>query len=90
MVAIPEAKPNPQLAADDEVKAYLIKQTKTLRLEIDRVYKYINVNLLPKEKNAGRSYAIAVTKLEEAKMWLGKALADVGNVLPEEYRDEAK
>lgn len=36
-----------------------------------------------------REIALAYTKLQEAKMWLGKALEVVGSQLPAEYRDEA-
>lgn len=39
---------------------------------------------------AGREVALSITKLQEAKMWLGKALEEIGHPLPEEYRDEAK
>lgn len=37
-----------------------------------------------------RELALAYTKLQEAKMWLGKCLEAVGSELPQEYRDEAK
>lgn len=37
-----------------------------------------------------RELALAFTKLQEAKMWLGKCLEVVGSELPEQYRDEAK
>lgn len=37
----------------------------------------------------GREVALSITKLQEAKMWMGKALEELGSPLPEEYRDEA-
>lgn len=37
-----------------------------------------------------RAVALSRTKLQEAKMWLGKALEAMGSELPEEYRDEPK
>ena len=40
--------------------------------------------------DGGREVALAITKLEEAKMWLGKALGERGTLLPVEYRDEGK
>jgi hypothetical protein len=38
----------------------------------------------------GRELALSHTKLQEAKMWCGKVLEELGSQLPEEYRDEAK
>jgi len=38
----------------------------------------------------GRECAISITKLQEAKMWMGKVLESLGSKLPEQYRDEAK
>lgn len=40
-------------------------------------------------KDAKREAALAYTKLQEAKMWLGKVLEQMGNVFPEEFRDNA-
>lgn len=37
-----------------------------------------------------REMALVRTKLQEAKMWVGKVLEANGNPLPEEFRDEAK
>lgn len=37
-----------------------------------------------------REMTLAHTKLQEAKMWVGKVLEANGNPLPEEFRDEAK
>lgn len=39
--------------------------------------------------DAGREIALAITKLQEAKMWAGQALGAIGHKLPEEFRDEA-
>lgn len=38
---------------------------------------------------AGREMALVYTKLQEAKMWVGKCLEQLGSELPAEYRDEA-
>ena len=38
----------------------------------------------------GREVALVHTKLQEAKMWAGKVLEEIGSELPEQYRDEAK
>lgn len=37
--------------------------------------------------DAGREVALSITKLQEAKMWLGQALGAIGFFLPNEYRD---
>ncbi len=37
----------------------------------------------------GRPMALAHTKLQEAKMWVGKCLEAMGSELPEEFRDKA-
>lgn len=39
---------------------------------------------------AGREMSLVYTKLQEAKMWVGKCLEMLGSELPVEYRDEAK
>lgn len=35
-----------------------------------------------------RELSLAYTKLQEAKMWLGKVLEEMGSQLPVEFRDE--
>lgn len=37
-----------------------------------------------------REIALVKTKLQEAKMWCGKVLEELGTKLPEQFRDEAK
>lgn len=74
-------------------------ELKEVRVQIDSCVKYVEF-LGDKEsdndvvevtsKEAGRELAIAKTKLQEAKMWIGKALGALGSELPEEFRDEAK
>lgn len=44
-------------------------------------------NILPKGQ---RELALAYTKLQEAKMWLGKVLEELGSELPKEYQDKAE
>lgn len=40
--------------------------------------------------NGGRELSLVITKLQEAKMWGGKILEELGSKLPEEFRDEVK
>lgn len=52
-----------------------------------------NLNYLLERLNrrdGAREVALAKTKVEEARMWLGKALGALGHQLPKEYRDEAE
>jgi hypothetical protein len=64
---------------------------KDQRVEIDRCIKRNQqIAMYIARGTAGREVALAITKLQEAKMWLGKALEEIGYPLPEEYRDEAK
>ena len=37
-----------------------------------------------------REMALAYTKLQEAKMWVGQALKELGHPLPPEFADEAE
>lgn len=40
--------------------------------------------------SGAREMALVKTKLQEAKMWVGKVLEENNSPLPEEFRDEAK
>jgi hypothetical protein len=62
-----------------------------LRQEIDAVIQHVNVTKNDNDYPAGkREIALVYTKLQEAKMWAGKVLEEIGSKLPEQYRDEAK
>jgi len=37
-----------------------------------------------------REIALVYTKLQEAKMWIGKCLEQIGSELPAEFRDKAE
>ena len=41
-------------------------------------------------RKAGREMALAYTKLQEAKMWVGKCLEVLEGPLPPQYQDKAK
>ena len=41
------------------------------------------------KKKFGREIALVYTKLQEAKMWAGKCLEQIGSELPKEFRDKA-
>lgn len=69
-----------------------IENAHRLRLEIDNCIK--NVGLFKTDKREGynlctREASLAYTRLQEAKMWMGKCLEQLGSELPEEFRDKA-
>jgi hypothetical protein len=68
-----------------------------LRREVDAVIKSVGEQKTKhgepcsvEQSACQRELALAYTKLQEAKMWLGKCLEMAGSELPVEYRDEAK
>lgn len=63
-----------------------VREVKELRVQIDACIKAVEA--LP-AFGSSRALATVKTKLEEAKMWGGKRLEEVGSRLPEKYRDEA-
>lgn len=54
------------------------------------VVKSTNLSTQLSTQPALRSLALSITKLDEAKMWLGRVLGDLGSSLPKEYRDDAE
>jgi hypothetical protein len=67
---------------------------KNLRSETDRVIKMaqnISGDVI-QGRESGREVSLAITKLQEAKMWLGQGIGELGEEfkLPEQFRDEAK
>lgn len=79
-------------ANEEEVKQYLTETTKKLRVALYQLIdqtKKIQENVIRRDKG-GREYSLAATKMQEARHWLGEALGQFGNELPEEYRDYPK
>lgn len=77
--------PTVSFADPKEVKAHLINTTKKLQIALDQIINStqdINKNVI-KGSTGGREYSLTITKLEEAKMWLEKALKEFGLELPE-------
>ena len=68
-----------------------IEQIKRNRVNMDIGLKNLKrLNARLDREDGAREVALAKTKLEEARMWLGKALGALGRKLPEAFRDEAK
>lgn len=64
---------------------------KDLRVEIDKNIKGVAEVKTALAGGAGaREIALVYTKLQEAKMWVGKVMEAQGSELPAEYRDEYK
>lgn len=61
-----------------------------MRKSIDAIIQWTNELRQNRESGYGREMSLAHTKLQEAKMWIGKCLEQLGSELPEEFRDEAK
>lgn len=76
---------------EDQNTPALIKEIHERRVDVDRA-------ILAVAKTAdkvgrgpgGREMSLSHTKLQEAKMWLGKALEMLGSELPAEFRDSAE
>lgn len=61
------------------------------RKEIDATINHVELLIkdLDWNKGTGRELALVKTKLQEAKMWVGKALEVSGHPLPPEFADKA-
>lgn len=69
-------------------------QMHNLRRAIDgliQAFAYLKGNppTVNESPRGARELAIVHTKLQEAKMWTGKVLEELGSELPVEFRDEA-
>lgn len=72
-----------------------IELLKNIRVDIDASIKTVGplrdtfmANSVPED--GVRELEKAYTKLQEAKMWIGKVMEAIGSELPKEFRDEAK
>jgi len=64
-----------------------------IRVRIDAIIRYVGFvknDTRPEYSKGKREISIVYTKLQEAKMWAGKVLEELGSELPKEFRDEAK
>ncbi len=63
-----------------------------LRTKIDAIIRYADIiknDQRPDYAKGKRELSLAHTKLQEAKMWVGKFLEEQGSELPAEFRDNA-
>ena len=62
-----------------------------IRQKIDAIIGYVgNVKNDTRYAKGKREIALVYTKLQEAKMWAGKVLEEIGQPLPAEFQDKAK
>jgi hypothetical protein len=64
-----------------------------IRQKIDGIISYVGMvknDSRPEYGKGKREIALVYTKLQEAKMWAGKVLEEVGQPLPTEFQDKAK
>lgn len=67
-----------------------VNYIKSTRVEIDAILQRMKIaKSLEVMKVCGREMALSFTKLEEAKMWLGKCLEAIGTPYPAELADKA-
>jgi len=72
----------------EKAKNRSISTVHYLRLEIAKVTKSFQMLQGGTAGYGGREISLVITKLQEAKMWAGKILEELGSELPAEYRDE--
>jgi hypothetical protein len=64
-----------------------------VRKKIDAVIgyvKFIKDDKREEYEKGKREWALVYTKLQEAKMWAGKVLEELGSELPAQYTDKAE
>jgi len=87
----PILETNKENDMDDQEMDYKDK-LHDLRVQIDRLINYsidMKNDSRPQYTKGKRELALVHTKLQEAKMWVGKVLEENDSPLPPEYRDEA-
>src|SRR5258708_5354166 len=83
-------------AAHSEEKARQLQEKtdalKALRVSINRdtIRAVAIADTLIQRGAGGRELSLAITNLQQARMWLGEALGELGHKLPKEYRDDGK
>ena len=66
-----------------------VADIKQLRRKIDGEIQHAQALRDSRPEKGGREISIVVTKLQEAKMWCGKVLEEMGSELPKEFQDKA-
>ena len=61
-----------------------------MRKSVDALIQWANELRENRHSSYGREMSLVHTKLQEAKMWVGKCLEKTGNELPKEFQDKAE
>lgn len=70
-------------------KGLVEEDVHSFRQQIDGLIQCAKKVLDTKPTSGGRELALVHTKLQEAKMWAGKILEELGSELPKEFQDKA-
>lgn len=90
---------NQQQPSLEQDRERLLPLIKSVRVDIDALIQRVDLNNSNAEiklysgfpaKNAAYSQSMALTRLIEAKMWMGKMLEGLGNPFPAELADKSK
>lgn len=84
-------QPSQKFADPKEVNTHIIGKVKEGRVIISQTIDFLEaLRKIANEGVGGREFSLSITKLQEAKHWLGEALGALGQQLPPEYRDDGK
>lgn len=86
----PSAGQDAAAAAGDAKNAvsdakHTVEDVKQFRKDVDALIQRLQADFGP----ASRELSLVKTKLQEAKMWAGKELENLGSELPAEFQDKA-
>lgn len=71
---------------DDQLK----QEMHLFRVEIDALINKAKEKKAILGNQGAREMSLVHTKLQEAKMWVGKVLEEMGHELPNEFQDKSK
>ena len=66
----------------NEMYAHSVAETKTFRVELDAVLQKIKASGTDHPCSTSRERSLSITKIQEAIMWLGMDLKDLGTETP--------
>ena len=64
-----------------------------VRKKVDAIIQQVGLykaDSRPERSKGKRALALVYTNLQEAKMWMGKVLEELGSELPKEFQDKAE
>lgn len=66
-----------------------VEDLHTFRQQVDAMIQSAKRMMESRPVKGGREIALVHTKLQEAKMWAGKVLEELGSEMPKELQDKA-